>query len=118
MQTIVAGEGTSEDDPAAGDVHLLSQPVQCVVIGLVILLTVASNVSIILNIGLSELKRRNTNFVLIKHLCIVDLCGAILIVPVPLAATIQGKDNFVLIKHLCIADNSHCAGAACSYNTR
>ncbi len=75
----------------SGGLHLLSQPLQCILIILVILLTVASNVSIILNISLNELKRRNTNFVLIKHLCIVDLCGAILIVPVPLAATIQGN---------------------------
>jgi hypothetical protein len=62
------GTPTEEDDGGGspGLVHFINQPVQCVIIILVIVLTVTSNVCIILNIGLNELKRRNTNFVLIK----------------------------------------------------
>jgi hypothetical protein len=65
------GTPTEEDDGGGspGLVHFINQPVQCVIIVLVIVLTVTSNVCIILNIGLNELKRRNTNFVLIKVVC-------------------------------------------------
>ena len=34
---------------------------------------------------------RTVNFLLIKNLCTVDLIGALLILPVPLLATIRGR---------------------------
>ena len=37
-----------------------------------------------------QLKMRTVNFLLIKNLCIVDLVGAVLVLPVPLIATAKG----------------------------
>jgi hypothetical protein len=51
---------------------------------------VVSNLSVIINISQSDIKKRIVSFVLIKNLCIVDLFGAVLVLPFPLVATVQG----------------------------
>ena len=81
------GQGEDEDH----HVIILSKPFQCFVIIIIFLVTVVSNCSIILNISKSDVKSRVISFILIKNLCIVDLCGAILILPVPFIATWRGK---------------------------
>ena len=68
----------------------LLQALQCSVILIILFITVVTNISIVLNIRNSEIKRRIVSFVLIKNLCIVDTVGAMLILPVPLAATFRG----------------------------
>ena len=50
---------------------------------------------IISNIINCDIKSRIISFQLIKYLCIVDLIGACTVLPIPLAATIQG-DNAML----------------------
>lgn len=66
------------------------QALQCSLILLILAITVATNISIVLNIHNSEIKKRIVSFLLIKNLCIVDTVGAMLILPVPLAATFKG----------------------------
>ena len=41
-----------------------------------------------------QLKMQTVNFILIKNLCIVDLIGALVILPVPLVATARGRFDF------------------------
>ena len=41
-----------------------------------------------------QLKMRTVNFLLIKNLCIVDLVGAVVVLPVPLVATAKGQWDF------------------------
>jgi hypothetical protein len=72
-------------------VFYISQAFQCSVILVILVLTVATNISIVLNISQSDIKKRIVSFVLIKNLCIVDAVGAMLILPVPLAATFRGQ---------------------------
>ena len=69
---------------------IFSQPLQCAVIVLILLISIVTNCSVILNITNSDIKKSIVTFVLIKNLCIVDLCGACLVLPAPLAATIRG----------------------------
>ena len=69
------------------------QALQCSLILIILFITVVTNISIVLNIRNSEIKRRIVSFLLIKNLCIVDTVGAMLILPVPLAATFRGKDT-------------------------
>ena len=78
-------------EPPAGGVWILSQPIQSIIIVLIIIITVFTNTAIIINISCSQIKRSTVNFVLIKHLCIVDLFGALFILPVPLVTTIKGN---------------------------
>ena len=59
---------------------------------LILLTSILTNCSVIINIINSDIKKSIVTFVIIKNLCIVDLCGACLILPAPLVATIQGKD--------------------------
>ena len=73
-----------------GQVFIFSWTLQCSVILVIIVVTVVTNCCIIINVGGSDIKNRIISFVLIKNLCIVDLCGALLILPVPLVATFQG----------------------------
>ena len=82
---------------AAHDIIIISKPVQCCVIIIIFLVTVVSNCSIILIISKSKVKSGKVSFILMKHLCIVDLCGAVLILPVPFLATIRGKCNCLLL---------------------
>ena len=84
------------EDITGGGVYLLSQPLQAIIISIILVITIVTNTTIIINISTSEIKRRTVNFVLIKHLCIVDLCGALFILPVPLVSTIKGlqRKNF------------------------
>ena len=76
----------------SGAVFIISQPLQCGVIVLILLTSVLTNCSVIINIINSDIKKSIVTFVIIKNLCIVDLCGACLILPAPLVATIRGKD--------------------------
>ncbi len=57
-------------------------------------MAVMANSLVIHNICRSQLKLRSVNFLLIKNLCIVDLVGAAVVLPVPLAATIKGEWDF------------------------
>ena len=60
---------------------IFSQPLQCAVIVLILLISIVTNCSVILNITNSDIKKSIVTFVLIKNLCIVDLCGACLVLP-------------------------------------
>ncbi len=71
-------------------VYLLNQPVQCAVIALIIVLAAGVNALVIHNICSNELKLRSVNFLIMRNLCVVDLLGALLILPVPLAVTAKG----------------------------
>jgi hypothetical protein len=98
LTTETAIDTADGGDPAAkdmfsGGVWLLSQPAQAVIIAFILSITVIANVMVIINMSCSELKRKTVNFVLIKHLCFVDLLGAMLVLPVPLVSTIQGKHS-------------------------
>ena len=74
-----------------GHVFYVSQALQCTLILVILLVTVATNISIVLNISKSDIKKHMVSFVLIKNLCIVDAVGALLILPWPLAATFKGE---------------------------
>lgn len=78
----------------SGPVFLFSQPLQCGVIVAILLISIITNCSVIINIINSDIKKSIVTFVIIKNLCIVDLCGACLILPSPLAATIKGQWDF------------------------
>ena len=75
---------------------LILQALQCSLILIILFITVVTNISIVLNIRNSEIKRRIVSFLLIKNLCIVDTVGAMLILPVPLAATFRGEKTKAL----------------------
>lgn len=74
----------------SGAVFIFSKPLQCSVIIVIIIISIITNVSVIINIIKSDIKKSIVTFVIIKNLCIVDLCGACLILPVPLVTTIKG----------------------------
>ena len=74
-----------------GEVYIFCQAVQCGLIILVLLLSVISNCSIVLNIVNSDIKKSIVTFVIIKNLCIADCIGACLVLPAPLAATFRGR---------------------------
>ena len=82
---------SSESIRTTGPVFLFSQPLQCGVIVVILLISIIANCSVIINIINSDIKKSIVTFVIIKNLCIVDLCGACLILPSPLAATIKGE---------------------------
>ena len=48
----------------------------------------------IYNLCKFQLKMQTVNFLLIKNLCIVDLVGALVVLPVPLIATAKGQWDF------------------------
>nr|XP_040565037.1 pinopsin-like [Lepeophtheirus salmonis]XP_040565038.1 pinopsin-like [Lepeophtheirus salmonis] len=77
-----------------GEVYLLNQELQATFIILIILFAVVANLAVIHNVCLNDLKMKSVNFILIKNLCIVDLVGAICVLPIPLAATIKGVWDF------------------------
>ena len=81
----------AEDSP--GPVFIVSKAVQCSLILIILILTIGSNCCVIFNISRNDIKNQIVSFVLIKNLCIVDLFGALLILPAPLAATYQGMEN-------------------------
>ena len=89
----------SESIRTSGPVFLFSQPLQCGVIVVILLISIITNCSVIINIINSDIKKSIVTFVIIKNLCIVDLCGACLILPSPLAATIKGEKNMEIRKH-------------------
>ena len=70
---------------------IVFRPLQVIVIGMLIALTVVANCSIIFHISNSATKANLVNFVLIKHLCFIDLCGGVFILPIPFIATLEGK---------------------------
>ena len=74
-----------------GNVILVSQILQCASIIIIIILTVILNISIIIHISKCSVKNKVNSYVLTKHLCIVDLLGGVLILPLPLIATWNGK---------------------------
>ena len=82
----------------SGAVFIFSRPFQCGVIALIILASVLTNCSVIINIINSDIKKSIVTFVIIKNLCIVDLCGACLVLPAPLVATVKGILNFGVAK--------------------
>ena len=84
----------------SGPVFLFSQPLQCGVIVAILLISIITNCSVIINIINSDIKKSIVTFVIIKNLCIVDLCGACLILPSPLAATIKGELKILRLKSL------------------
>ena len=74
----------------ATSIHLVSHHIQILLITLIILVCVLANLLIISNIINCDIKSRIISFQLIKYLCFVDLIGACTVLPIPLAATIQG----------------------------
>ena len=82
--------------PPPGHVFYFSQAAQCSLILVILAITVSTNVSIVLNIRNSDIKQHIVSFLLIKNLCIVDTVGALLILPVPLAATFRGEIILVI----------------------
>ena len=74
----------------ATSIHLVSHHIQILLITIIILVCVLANLLIISNIINCDIKSRIISFQLIKYLCFVDLIGACTVLPIPLAATIQG----------------------------
>ena len=77
----------------ATSIHLVSHHIQILLITIIILVCVLANLLIISNIINCDIKSRIISFQLIKYLCFVDLIGACTVLPIPLAATIQGEDG-------------------------
>ena len=77
----------------ATSITLVSHHIQVLVISIIIILCVLTNLFIISNIINCDIKSKIVSFQLIKYLCLVDLLGACTVLPIPLAATIQGKLN-------------------------
>ena len=75
----------------ATQIHLVSHHIQVLIISIIIIICVISNLVIITNIISCSIKTKIISFQLVKYLCIVDLLGAFTVLPIPLAATIQGK---------------------------
>ena len=69
----------------------MSHHIQVLLISLIILVCVLANLFIIANILNCDIKSKIISFQLIKYLCFVDLLGACTVLPIPLAATIQGE---------------------------
>ena len=84
------GSVDSEDENTR-NIVLISQSFQCALIIIIITLTVISNSIVIFNISQSDIKSSIVSFILIQHLCIVDLLGAFCILPLPLLATVKGE---------------------------
>ncbi|TRY61871.1 hypothetical protein TCAL_08472 [Tigriopus californicus] len=78
----------------AREVYLLNQPLQCLTIVVIICLGVFFNVLVIHNICSNDLKMRSVNFLLIKNLCIADLVGVCMVLPMPLVVTAKGIWDF------------------------
>ena len=81
----------------ATSIHLVSHHIQILLISVIIIVCVLANLLIISNIINCDIKSRIISFQLIKYLCFVDLLGACIVLPIPLAATIQGD---LIIKNL------------------
>lgn len=81
-------------DYQKGEVYILSKPLQCLVISLIMVLAVTLNLLVVHNVSACHFKQRSANFILIQNLCIVDAVGAALILPAPLAATSAGRWDF------------------------
>ena len=92
-------------ETSPGNVIIVSQVLQCVSIITIIIFTVILNISIIIHISKCSVKNKVNSYVLTKHLCIVDLLGGVLILPLPLIATWNGKLEFLNIL-LCPIKNS------------
>ncbi len=75
-------------------VYILSRPVQCLLILLILLSALVINALVVHNICESDLKLRSVNFLLIQHLCVSDCVGAALVLPAPLLATARGRWDF------------------------
>jgi len=67
-------------------------------LGLILLAAVLANGSLVLNISGDSLKLRMVHFLLIRHVCITDGLGALLVLPVPLAAVIKVENLFSYLK--------------------
>ena len=93
-EAAAAANATSLEYEDHQSVYLLNQPIQCLIISIVIMMAIVCNGLVIHNISKCELKMRTVNFILIKNLCTVDLMGALLILPVPLVATARGHWDF------------------------
>ena len=87
------GSVDSEDENTR-NIFLISQTFQCALIIIIITLTVAANSIVIFNISNCDIKSRIVSFILIQHLCIVDLLGAFCILPLPLLATVKGEHDY------------------------
>ena len=75
-------------------VYILSRPVQCLLILLILMSALVINALVVHNICESDLKLRSVNFLLIQHLCVSDCVGAALVLPAPLLATARGRWDF------------------------
>ena len=75
----------------ADPLSILNGPVQAVLLALLVILSIGANACVINNIRANCIKMRSTHFILIQHLCVADLIGASLILPAPLATSLQGR---------------------------
>ena len=69
----------------------MSRVTQIFFIVIIILATVLANMFIMTVIWTCDIKSKLVSYQLITYLCVVDLLGALTVLPVPLAVTIQGE---------------------------
>ncbi|XP_043197799.1 trace amine-associated receptor 13c-like [Amphibalanus amphitrite] len=76
------------------ELWIMNKPAQSLCICVIITAAVILNICVIQNIYHNDLKLKTVHFLLIKNLCIVDLIGALCVLPVPLITTMQGEWTF------------------------
>ncbi|XP_037086143.1 octopamine receptor-like, partial [Pollicipes pollicipes] len=82
------------DELGEPELSIMNKPAQSLCICLIITASVVLNICVIQNIYHNDLKLKTVHFLLIKNLCIVDLIGALCVLPVPLITTMQGEWTF------------------------
>lgn len=87
-------EAKRHEENAEPHIWILNKPAQGLCISLIIITSIVLNISVIHNIYHNDLKLKTVHFLLIKNLCIVDLIGALCVLPIPLIATLQGEWTF------------------------
>ena len=88
---------------ASSEIHLVSRVAQILFIIIIILVSVLANLLIMTTICWCDVKSKMVSYQLINCLCFVDLLGAVTILPVPLAVTIQGQ--WSLTDNMCFVNS-------------
>ena len=88
---------------ASSEIHLVSRVTQILFIIIIILVSVLANLLIITTICWCDVKSKMVSYQLVNCLCFVDLLGAVTILPVPLAVTIQGQ--WSLTDNMCFVNS-------------
>ena len=81
----------------------MSRVVQIIFIIIIMLVSVLANLLIMTTICWCDIKSKIVSYQLINCLCFVDLLGAVTILPVPLAVTIQGQ--WSLTDNMCFVNS-------------